>query len=290
MSKHSPAISLVYMTYRPGGLDLLAESLYQQPPSLYELILVDDFPGRVQRGLVTDHFLSRGIPLHWHGVSKPHSLPKERKNGLANAMNTGAAHARASHVIFISDYVWLPPGQVVQWIASIKSYQPNTLISGVGSVVTSEPPHCHGDISIWHGAGYPGCARHIHEETEEWIPRVFETFYYSHPMVLLERTNGIDEWCDCGHISWSMQVVELQGRFHGYHLVVDRRLRVIVVNHRLWKEANKELWHAEEMSEKDTFIKHTFHTVSDNNYSFADLRQKCLAEDSQRGNAPVLHQ
>jgi glycosyltransferase involved in cell wall biosynthesis len=271
----------VYLTYRPGGIDLLAESLAQQPPSLYELVVVDDFPGRPLRGVAASYIRSKGIPLRWYGPSKPHSYPEKKKNGLACAMNTGAAYCTTGHVIFVSDFVWFPPGSVVQWINAINGYQHNTLISGIGSVRSSEPPHGHGDISIWHGAPYPYCVHHIHEESEEWIPRVFETFYYSHPMELLEKTNGIDEMCDCGHISWSMQVTELQGKSHGYHLTVDRRLRIYVINHRLWKEFDKELWHAEEMSagEKDR-IEHTFQSVAQHPFSFKELRERCLKENS----------
>ncbi len=276
MSK-KPQISIVYLTYRPGGLDLLVESLAQQPPSLYELLIVDDFPGRVERGEATEYILSRGLPLAWHGVSKAPCYPEKKRNGLACAMNTAAGRVTTGHVIFVSDFVWLPPGQIVQWIVSINDYQPNTLISGIGSVRKSEPPHYHGDISIWHGAPYPYCVRHIHEETEEWIPRVFETFYYCHPMALLEKTNGIDEMTDCGHISWSMQVTELQGKSHGYHLVVDRRLRVYMVNHRLWKETDKELWHAEEMSAGvDEVITHTFQPVAQHPFSLKEYREECL--------------
>ena len=80
-----PLLSLVYLTYRPGGIDLLAEGLALQEPC-YELIVVDDCDGRVQRGQAEAYLRVRGINLQWYGESKIRSL--NTLHGLANGMNT----------------------------------------------------------------------------------------------------------------------------------------------------------------------------------------------------------
>ena len=84
-------LSLIYLTYRPGGIDLLAQSLINQP-LIYELIVIDDFPGRPERGEAKKFLQSHGIPLRYYGPSKTKSLP-DSPCGLANAMNRVAMHA-----------------------------------------------------------------------------------------------------------------------------------------------------------------------------------------------------
>jgi glycosyltransferase involved in cell wall biosynthesis len=244
-----PFISLSYITYRPGGIDLLAESLKHQPPELYELIVVDDFPGRVERGEAAKYIQSKGIPLSYYGPSKPHSYPDKKLHGISNAMNTAAMKARTSYFVCTTDYVWFPPGHIVQWITRVNDYQHNTLISGVASVKNAEPPHCHGDISIWHGAEYPKCVHHIHDESEEWIPKRFENYLWGCHVSFLEEINGIDERADTGPVYWNMMTLIAQASAANYHMVVDRSLRQEMINHRIWKNCEdqpKPLWHAQE--------------------------------------------
>jgi hypothetical protein len=251
-----PFITICVPTYRPGGIDLLTESLRAQPPDLYELVIVDDYPGRVERGKVQEYIKSKGIPLLWYGKSKPHSYPRQKKCGLTNAMNTAIMHVRTPYIVFVSDYVWFLPGSIIQWFFSLNDCQPNTLISGIASMRNAEVPHCHDDISIWHGAEYPKCLWHIHDETEEWIPTHFESFHFGCYTSFYEQINGIDERADNGHISWNLWTLMKQAWEAKHHFHVDRRLKIIGINHRIWTNAidekdAKKLWHAEEGTKKE---------------------------------------
>lgn len=263
-------ISLVYMTYRPGGIDLLAESLKHQPRSLYELVVVDDYPGRTQRGEAEAYIRERGIPLAAYGPSKMRSYPHTR-HGLANAMNSGALQASTDYVVFLHDFTWLPPGAIIQWHHSRQTQPPNTLLSGIASMRNSNSPVVDGDISIWRES-YPEVLQNIYEETEEWVPQVFENFYCGVPVEYLERTNGLDERADSGHISWPYHSMVYQSKRHGYRLAVDRRLRCVMANHRKWIDKGAKQWHAEQMSDEKADMP-AWRSVSPNPFDFRDLRR-----------------
>src|SRR6516164_1352500 len=96
-------LSIIHLTYRPGGLGIFLHSLnHQKSPPDYELIIVDDYPGRPERGQVKDYCTHLDIPLVWHGPSKEKSYPKTYQ-GLLNAMNTGAMQASGNYVLFTHD-------------------------------------------------------------------------------------------------------------------------------------------------------------------------------------------
>lgn len=263
-----PLFSLIYLTYRPGGLDLLVESLRPQLP-LYELVVVDDYQGRAERGQAQDYIRKNGINLGYYGPSKPHSYPGHC-NGLANAMNTGALHAKHNYIVFLHDFCWLPPGAMLQWAACVQRYLPATVLSGIASRRTTKPPETQGDLTVWHN-GPAWCSRNLYEEREEWVPYVFENFYMGTSVSLFDYINGVDERADCGHISWPVNSMAFQATRAKCQLIVDRRLRVDMADHRVWrKEHDCTLWSAEELS--CDAEEPTWEPVSPNPYSFKELR------------------
>lgn len=238
----NPCLSLVYLTYRPGGIDLLVQGLRQQA-SVYELIVVDDYPGRAERGQAARYIEKRGIPLTYYGPSKPHSYP-EHCNGLVNAMNSGVLKAKTSYVIYMHDYTWLPPGALLQWLIWLRRYTPNTIVCGVGKVHFAKEPEYNGDVSIWRTGG-DLCGKHIYQQMEDWIPDQAENFYMGMPLELIHHINGFDERADCGHISWSLISMYYQAAVNQIQCMVNPRLFMHMIDHKFWKDLNPELWKAE---------------------------------------------
>ena len=64
--RERPWISFILPTYRSGGMDLLAISEVWKDPG-YELVVVDGYPGRVERGKALQYLLDRGIYVGWYG-------------------------------------------------------------------------------------------------------------------------------------------------------------------------------------------------------------------------------
>jgi glycosyltransferase involved in cell wall biosynthesis len=110
-----PAISIIFVTKRPGGYDILLNSLAQQTrksPLDYEVICVDELaPFRSE--LVREQARALGVNLVAIVPSKPrqsryHSLPF----GIYNALNTGFLLSRGRIVTILMDNGWLPPNYI----------------------------------------------------------------------------------------------------------------------------------------------------------------------------------
>lgn len=270
----SVELSFVYLTYRPGGIDLLAQSFICQPP-IYELIVIDDFPGRSERGEAKKFLQAHGIPLKYYGQSKIKSLPAS-PCGLANAMNTGAMHATCQRIIFLHDFTVLPRSAIQLWQLSFEENGTKSLISGVGKVKEVPGPDCLGDISIWNKFSLLD----IPKESESWIPEEQENFYQGVPISFLEGINGIDERSDY-KISWPLKSVVLQAKTLGYRLVVDRRLEVDVLNHRNWGKVKDSTWHAEKKNPSELYNEPGWSSRSKNLFNFVEQRGSLLQVNSK---------
>lgn len=116
-------ISVVFITKRPGGLDILLNTLSQQTYKNYELIVVDDYHKdggntdtfNIRRELVTAKAQELGVELAYYGQSIRHTYhnPKYRINA---ALNDGLLFIKNKYkntdysdniVVFFHDYIWL---------------------------------------------------------------------------------------------------------------------------------------------------------------------------------------
>lgn len=275
-------ITIVYLTHRPGGIDMLAESLRHQIPT-YELVVIDGYPGRVERGVAKQYLLDAGVRLAHYGKPKPRSYPGSA-TGFANAMNTGALWVRSPYVVFLHDFTYMLPGAISQWMVCRRLHPARSLISGIASMRDVQPPEDTTDLSLW---GDPSvCLRNLYNETERWVPRKFELFYAGFPIDFITLINGFDERADTGHINWTYASVIHQAEAHGYSLRVDSRLEVVMGNHRKWGESesdspdsgNSKLWYP--AREPEAKVKRPeWLPTSPNPYTFRNLRKMYIELD-----------
>lgn len=223
-------ISLVMLTYRPGGFDYFASSFGGIKPSDdYEVVTVDDWPGRVERGTVPVFLKERGIKLGWYGKSKLKALPT--KGGLANALNTALFHVRGDYVVWISDYSQMATNWLDQWDKARSMYPKKTLISGGGIVYHTAKPKAPGDCETWQ----PDENRTAFPKWP-WVPKVWESFFCGIPLAFYEETNGMDERADHCHC-WPVNSQIVQAREAGYGLEVIPEICCHCIDHRPWDNA-----------------------------------------------------
>lgn len=141
-------LGIINLSYRPGGMDVLGRSLAVQTSADYELTIVDDYPGRVERGLVAANLKDLAVPLYWHGPSKPKT--RLGQYGIANAMNTGLLHCRSKYVLFIHDYTAIPYNAVEDWITILSGG--DQVVSGWAHVFSAPKPERHADWFTWSAA------------------------------------------------------------------------------------------------------------------------------------------
>ncbi len=218
-------ISLLTATYRPGGLDIFAESLVDVRGD-YEVVIIDDCPGRVARGLIPPALVALGVPLGYYGHSKPKSLPG-MKCGLANAMNTGLMHCRGDYVVFVCDYTWLPKNWLSTWQSVQTRWNPRSLVCGSAIMYDAPKPTAANDLHSW-----PDGTK-ISSPKWPWVPHMWESFYVGFPMDWFEEINGVDERSDHCH-TWSYNSMVAQSEMLGYALNVIPEICCHMIDHRVW--------------------------------------------------------
>lgn len=258
-----PFFTIIYATYRPGGIDLLAQSLAQQP-AIYELVVVDRFPGRVEKGIAAKYLSSCGIPLRYYG---PPEIPGvEFKTGQARAWNVGATLASTEHLIFVQDFVWFPPGLITAWLHRILSGVGNTSICGSANVHRATPPQRESDISIWNNC----CWFNIHEEVSQWVPTHHELFNTYFPVYLFEEINGLDERGKQSDVGMALLA---QMAWLGMWPEICQKLRIGMIDHRVW---GGQMWSTCEDIKHQPQARNELVPKSPNPYCFKDVRADWL--------------
>lgn len=224
-------ISIVYCTYRPGGFDLLASGLAGQGE--YELVVVDDYPGRD----VTGYLLEKGVHLGYYGPSKPHCYPDQYRTAFFNACNTGLMRSKGDIVFFCQDYTWLPKGTIRHWAELFE--EPKVVVVCGAVIKECRGPETLGDVTIWNG----DVTRVIEDgrAVETWMPASFDVRCAGYSREYLLEANGFDERNDC-HDSAYLTNIPWQISSLGYHIRVDRDWPLVMCRHDNW--SSDRLWHA----------------------------------------------
>lgn len=224
----TPIFSLVYITNKPGGFDLLVESLKTQPSDLYELIVVDNWGDRPQRGTVPEYISRNKIPLRAYTTP---SLPPGAKNetGVARAYNTGIVWTTTNNVVIMQDLSWFYPGWAKDWMVSFSSHEENAMICGTASLRIANSPFDYGDITLW--PGEMPCWHLIGPEIELWTPHFFEMMHTRFPIRFFEQVNGFDERKSSEAMG---EVMFAQAQRLGYEKYVDKKIRIGMIDHKQW--------------------------------------------------------
>lgn len=257
---HNYRISLLYHTYRPGGLDLLCNSLKTQTYDNWELSIVDDYEPRCHGTEVKDYFEDAGIPLVYHGPSKKKCYP-DTPFGQANAMNTGLLQASGDIAVIVEDYIWITPKSLEKWNRRYNDLGLSFFITSVGIEWTYKKPDRIGDITVWDEAftgdfskctvaqlWIPGIHRNrTHWETEKTWGWEWDWHYSAGPMSAWEAINGVDERYDYWRLYPSM-FFPSQVKAHGYRFYPDAGHLIYMIDHREWDYSNP-FWHVDRICE-----------------------------------------
>ena len=230
--------SIVYITYRPGGFDILADSLENQTFKGYELIVVDDYPERKDK--VRQYLEGKGIPVAYVGPSKPKCFPELPFN-VANAINTGFLLSTKEVVIVLQDYQWLPPDCLEKFARHGAMFKENYCVVLPGQFwEDSRPRNNEGLISIWskEWKGTPednGC-----QKSFVWVPEGWEFACIACPWNVVAAMNGLPE-CFDAFAAYPLKPEENRFESGGGKPYVDKDNFIQMINHREWLPS--ELWH-----------------------------------------------
>ncbi len=235
-------ITVVFFSNRQGCIDLMVMSLLPQvfdsQKVSYDLVVIDGYPGRVERGEVEVFLTSASmshdgptLPLRAYSAPKAKTFPWSR-TGFANAMNSGIMLSDGDYVVFLHDYTHINPDAIALWAEAFSKYSPKTLISGIMQWCKSPKPDNLSDVTTY--KDYP--LQIINEDL--WVPETFEIAYWGAPTSFFDECNGIDERADfCSQ--FSLYAVMAHAKALGYNLVVDSSLNCMMVRHHYW---DKGIW------------------------------------------------
>lgn len=256
-------LSIIYLTYRCGGFDILADSLINQTYKKYELIIIDDYKID-RRETVRKYLTSKHIYPKYIGPSKPKCFPELAYN-ISNAINTGIILSTKEVIVVITDYQWFAP-DCFEKIAKREYLLRNRtcIVLPARTWESSSPRNNNGIITIWEKEwkGFPlenNCIEQV-----PWIPEGWEFAFTAYPGNVLTDLNGFPEYLDCYAAPPLEPLLEWinKGNAKPY---VDTNNFMHAINHREWQPA--ELWHQARRTPKGS----TQFTKRDNTFNLKTL-------------------
>jgi glycosyltransferase involved in cell wall biosynthesis len=246
-------ISIVYVTKRPGGYDILFNCLKNQVYQNYELIIVDDVLDE-RKDKILEYAKELGIKLKITTKSKKKTFA-DTKFGIANALNTGYMLSKGHLVLTLMDYAWIPDGllqSIYNFYSQFKNknnllafrerfYQTkdvvmeklldNSQLSIFKEYMVEDPEKMDLDICI---NTKPSVNENVlYDETKYW-----ELFCACLPRKVLVQLNGLDEKLDYGD-DFHEKNISYRSRMAGSKVFIDTKNIVLQLEHRnLLKEQN----------------------------------------------------
>lgn len=255
--------TILWYSYRPGGIDVLCDSLRRQTHQDYELIMVDDLVERKKD--VLEYLDFNGITPAYLGPSKKKCFPEIAYN-CTNALNTGILKSTGDPLIVVTDYIWLPPKTIERFCSFEEKYKKKYCITIPGRMWDKEPHDLTQPISVfdkeWKGTPSLNGCKFLYE----WIPEKWEMSCSAIPYEVYVETNGCPEcWDYCTSLIGDIDKKYIEGQitkeegieqaipilndaffFHervGAHYYVDRENVCEMINHRDWP-SETGVWHA----------------------------------------------
>lgn len=198
-------ISVLNVTNKPGGIDILKDNLEKQTYQDFELIIVDALYDW-RKDEVAEYFKDVTFPVKH--IPEPPFRPGDVWN-LNKAYNEGLRHAEGELVISLQDYIWIKGTALEQFVDLSESYGLQVAISGIGhkALFPDHADNLQGKISIWNEpfTGVPsGVSEADHrldgKQIVEDIPfSLFELNFACVPLEAYKAVGGFDEEYDKGY-------------------------------------------------------------------------------------------
>lgn len=199
-------VSLLYVTNRPGGMDVLLGNVLRQTFGDFETVIIDGYEGRT--------------------VSEP---PKKegRLTNIWASYNEGLRQCHSELVVFLQDYIWIGPAGIKRFVEDQERQA--GFYTGVGNV--GEGPDYYQDdaVSTWKEPWYnpPERIRWMDPRIGAWQGQIveigadaWENNWACAPLKALRELGGFDEEYDLGW-GWAEKDLALRAEAAGHKLYMD---------------------------------------------------------------------
>lgn len=234
-----PAISVLYVTKRMGGFDLLFSNLERQTFRDFELIIVDELY-EWRRAPFSYHLTY--VPVDFSVVHLPViGYGDGRQTTICRAHNIGYAACRGELVVLLQDYIWILPDGLERFWNAYHATQERMLITGHSTRVEGHPiANPNGILSTYdHWCGHMPPGDPVYQETRP-IPQTrfapitseaWEGNWACVPGTVVEQLKGIDEDYDLGPASYDNQNLSQRAEVLGYQTTLDPENTCYGANH-----------------------------------------------------------
>lgn len=234
-------ISVMNLTNRFGGIDVLWANMKRQTEQDFELVLVDAL-WREREDEVKAYINDPRLVY-----VRQNDKPEGAHTGLAHADNQGFKSCKGELIVCLQDYIWIPPDGLEKFWFHHKRLDGQALIGGVGDQYSKPAGEDivdpKGKITVF-GEPYTKrpavvCYTDPHKRSEygsfyECYPPDWELNYCCIPRDVIYELGGMDEQYDFEGFAYDNANIAMRADMLGYKTYLDQTNECMGFDHDGW--------------------------------------------------------
>ena len=231
-------ISVMYLSNRHGGIDILWANLKRQTEQDFQLVLVDGL-WREREQEVKDYINDPRLK---------YVRASDKREGaytnLAHADNKGFSNCDGELIVCLQDYIWIGPDAFSKYWYAHTSHPEGILVTGVGHQYSNPfPVNQDGKITVfdkpytrrpevlcWTDPRMnPTRPSFSEAEPVEW-----ELNWASIPREVIFKLGGMDEQFDFQGFAWDNTYIASKAKMAGYKIYLDQTNECMGFDHDGW--------------------------------------------------------
>ena len=231
-------ISVMNLTARPGGVDILWANMKRQTEQDFELVIVDALWKEREKE----------VKEYINDPRLKYIRQSDKREGaytnLAHADNEGFGSCSGELIVCLQDYIWIPPDALEKYLYAHTSHPEGILVTGVGNQYSNPfPTNPKGKITVF---DKPYTRR---PEQLCWNdPRInfnrlsfslaepveWEMNFASIPRKVIYELGGMDEQFDFEGFAWDNTYIAAKAQIAGYKIYLDQTNECMGFDHDGW--------------------------------------------------------
>lgn len=234
-------ISVLYISNRYGGLDILKANLSRQSMQDFQIVFVD--------GLY--HERREEVKKHFAGYRIDHIdqtiLPMEGYHSrLARADNLGFKNCDGELIVCLQDYIWIDPYGLEKFYELSKKHDFKVLATGIGhqykTPTVDDIVNPKGAVTVFHHnytrkpevKFWQDPRDNGSKEIRKAEPVEWEMNWASIPRKIIEDLGGMDEEYDKKGFAWDNTNIAERAKMLGYEILLDPTNECFGFDHDGW--------------------------------------------------------
>lgn len=232
-------ISIMNLTNRHGGIDILWANMKRQTEQDFELVIVDGL-WKEREQEVKDYINDPRLVY-----VRQNDKPEGAYTGLAHADNQGFKTCSGELIVCLQDYIWIGPQALEKYWFHHQEHPEGILVTGVGDQFSQPYPiNPQGKVSVYdqpytrrpERLSWVDPRRSENPQTtwSECPPVSWEMNWCSIPRKVIYELGGMDEEFDNRGFAWDNTYIASKAKMAGYKIYLDKSNECMGFNHDEW--------------------------------------------------------